>query len=61
MSGELLTFGGQVLVHDNRGELEYLLPGARVVPYDGDLPTLPIRDHPSMASVQWPLRREDFR
>jgi hypothetical protein len=61
-SGELLTHRGRVLVHGNRDELEYLFPNTRVVRLsDGDIgPTLPIRDHPDMASVKWPLRRKDF-
>lgn len=61
VSGELLTYQGRVLVHDNRGELEWLFPGERVVPYDGDLPTMPVAEHPDMAPVRWPLRKEDFR
>lgn len=61
VSGELLTFHGRILTHTNRGEMEFLFPAARIVPYDGDLPTLPVRDHPDMASVRWPLRKEDFR
>lgn len=65
-SGQLLTYRGRVLIHDSRAELEYLFPNrdkTRVVRLtDGDLgqPTMSIRDHPSMASVRWPLRREDF-
>lgn len=62
-SGELLTYQGRVLVHNDRAELEYLLPGARVVRLtDGDLgaPTLPLREHPDMAAVRWPLDRKDF-
>lgn len=61
VSGELLTYQGRVLVHDNRSELEWLFPNERVVPYDGTLPTMPIAEHPDMAAVQWPLRKEDFR
>jgi len=60
-SGELLTFQGRILVHDNRGELEWLFPGEQIVLYSGALPTMPICDHPDMAAVQWPLRKEDFR
>lgn len=61
VSGELLTYQGRVLIHDNRGELEYLFPGERVVAYDGALPTMPVREHPDMAAVTWPLNRKDFR
>jgi hypothetical protein len=65
-SGELLSYGGRVLVHDSRPELEFLFPNrakTRIVRItDGDLgqPTMLIRDHPAMVSVRWPLRREDF-
>lgn len=62
VSGELLTYGGRVLVHDNRGELEWLFPNERVVPYDGrELPTMRLADHPDMDAVSWPLRKESFR
>jgi hypothetical protein len=65
-TGELLTYGGRVIVHDNRAEMEYLFPNrdrARVIRVtDGDLgqPVLQLRDHPSMSKVRFPLRREDF-
>jgi hypothetical protein len=62
-TGELLTYQGQVLVHDNKAELEFLVPKARVVRVtDGDLgqPVLELRHHPGMAKVQFPLRRQDF-
>lgn len=62
-SGELLTYGGQVLVHDDRAEMEWLFPNTRVVRItDGDLgqPVMRLRDHPSMQRVRFPLRREDF-
>ena len=62
-SGELLTYGGKVLVHDSRAEYEWLFPKARVVRVtDGDLgqPVMRLQDHPSMEHVRFPLRREDF-
>jgi len=64
VSRDLLTFGGRVLVHDNRAELEFLTDGARVVECPRDIPpeqTLPIRHHPQFAAVQWPLDRRSFR
>lgn len=61
VSGELLSYRGQILVHDNRGELEWLFPHEPVVPYSGALPTMRLADHPDMAAVTWPLNREDFR
>jgi hypothetical protein len=62
VSGELLSHGGRVLVHDNAAELEFLFPGTRVV----ELPpyieaTLPITQHPELAAVRWPLRKDEFR
>lgn len=64
-SRDLLTFGGRVLVHDNRAELEFLFAGAvRVVDCPRDIPpeqTLPVRHHPQLAAVTWPLDPKDFR
>ena len=62
-TGELLTFQGQVIVHGDRAELQWLIPKARVVRVtDGDLnqPWIGLKDHPGMAKVQFPLRRQDF-
>jgi hypothetical protein len=64
VSRDLITYGGRVLVHDNRPELEFLFTGARVVECPRDIPpeqTLPVRFHPQLAAVQWPLDRRDFR
>lgn len=63
VTGGLTTYRGHVLTHDNRAEMEYLFPGSkviRVVDSDLDQPEMPIKQHPAMASVRWPLRREDF-
>lgn len=64
-SRDLLTFGGKVLVHDNAAELEFLMAGdVRVIECPRDLPpeqTLPIRYHPQLAAVTWPLTKEQFR
>lgn len=63
-SQDLLTHGGLVLVHDNRAEMEFLFTGARVVECPRDIPpeqTLPIRLHPQLSAVRWPLDRRDFR
>jgi hypothetical protein len=54
---------GRILLHDNRAEMEFLFPGARVVRVsDGDLGQawMWVKNHPDMSHVQWPLRREDF-
>lgn len=64
ISRDLLSYGGRVLVHDNKAELEFLFTGdVRTIECPRDIPpeqTLPIRLHPQLTAVQWPLRREDF-
>lgn len=62
-SGELLSYGGRVLVHNDRGEMEFLFPNQRVIRLtDGTLgqPEMRLRDHPGLSQVRFPLRREDF-
>lgn len=62
-SGVLLTYRGAALVHDSAAELEWLIPGTRVVRLtDGDLgqPWMRLADHPDLRNIRWPLRREDF-
>ncbi|WP_297699641.1 hypothetical protein [Mycobacterium sp.] len=64
VSGELLSHGGRVLSHDSQAELEFLFPGARVVELPRHIEpgqTLPVAQHPGMASVRWPLRKDEFR
>lgn len=68
VTNDLLTLGGRPIVHGNRAELEWLLPGARVVPVTdralamrSPLPPLELKDHPDYAGVSWPLVRSDFR
>ena len=72
-SGELLSFRGQVIVHDGTmEELEFLFPkwvdgqvkfvelelvGGSIA--DGR-PVMWLKDHPDLDMVRWPLRREDF-
>lgn len=65
---DLLTLGGRVIVHDNRAELEWICPRARVVRVtDRDLvqrsplPPLPLPQHPALAGVSWPLKRSEWR
>ncbi|MCW0214369.1 MAG: hypothetical protein OJJ54_13500 [Pseudonocardia sp.] len=63
-SQDFLTYGGRILVHDNRAEMEFLFPGCPVRELPQDIPpdqTLPIEHHPDLSSVSFPLRREDFR
>jgi hypothetical protein len=64
ISGELLTHGGKVLVHEDKAEAEALLAGARVIPFPPSIPvedTKRLRDHPGLAHLRWPLRKEDLR
>jgi hypothetical protein len=68
--GELYTYHGHVLIHDNPDEIEWLLVAVQTVPLIGKTPDevaarlgQPVRlwrDHPGMAAVQWPLRKEAF-
>jgi hypothetical protein len=67
-TGDLLTLHGRPLVHDNRVEMAWLLPKARIVPVTerdlvarSPLPPLPLREHPALAHLSWPLRRGEFR
>lgn len=67
---ELLSYRGAVLFHNNYGELEFLFEKGlkqgtlRIVDLPktglGGRPMLPLRRHPDMAAVAWPLRKEDF-
>lgn len=58
-----ITRGGRVIAHHDRGEMEWLFPGATVRPLrgvaEGDL--LMARDMPEFAGVTWPLRKDQFR
>lgn len=70
-NGEPFTFGGRLIVHGSREELEFLVPThpAREVPGRSPeetaarlgIPTMALKDHPDMAAVQWPLDRRRFR
>jgi len=66
VSGEPLSYGGLILVHDNPAEMEWLLSGTRnrAVELGDQIPdydTMPLSQHPDLAKISWPLRREDFR
>lgn len=57
-SGEVLTYRGYAIVHENKAELEYLFPGNRVVPlpsYYGESLTVQLKNHPDMDTVVFPL------
>lgn len=63
-SRDFLTLNGQIIVHHDRGELEFLVPGTPTREVPASIPveqTLPIRFHPDLAAVRWPLDRRDFR
>lgn len=66
ISGELISFGGKILVHPNRHELEFLFPKrdhlkiVEIEVVDGEMggrKTMPLKDHPDMGFVKWPLER----
>lgn len=65
LSRDLLTWNGKVLVHSDKAEMEFLFTGdVRVIPCPRDIPpeqTIEIRHHPQLASVTWPLTKEQFR
>ncbi|HEY1439805.1 MAG TPA: hypothetical protein VGF65_02970 [Mycobacterium sp.] len=55
-SRELLTYGGRIICHHSREQLEFLHPGVVVREVPPDVPAdqcLPIQLHPDYASVQW--------
>ena len=65
-TGEILTWKNRALVHENKRELEYLFPGLRVVPlpsYWQEAMTFPLKDHPDMDTVKFPLEQnmDQFR
>lgn len=60
---DLLTYGGRVIVHNSRPELEWLIAGARIVQCPRTIPpeqTIELRFHPQFEGCTWPLRREEF-
>lgn len=67
-SGDILTYQGRPLVHGDKGEMEFLFPSSRIVAVtEGDLnrrsplPPLPLREHPGLSHLEWPLTRDQFR
>lgn len=65
MSRDFLTFGGRVLWHTDPAEMEFLFKGTikirEIPPTISDESMLHISQHPKLATVRFPLRREDFR
>ena len=64
-SGQILTYKGKVIVHDNRGEMEFLFPNEKVIELFEAIwiedRIVWLKDHPDNSSLTWPLRRDDFR
>ena len=65
LHGQLLSYGGKTLVHDDKGELEFLLTGpVRVVPCPPSLrpeDCMEIKFHPHYAHHTFPLVRSAYR
>ncbi|MCI3246308.1 hypothetical protein [Streptomyces spinosisporus] len=63
--GQLLSYNGKTLVHDNRAELEFLLTGpVRIVLCPPSLrpeDCMEIRFHPQFSHHQFPLVRSNYR
>lgn len=61
-TGDLVTFMGQVIVHEDRAEMAYLFPNDRIVPHTptGHDVVMMLVDHPDMSAVRFPLNRKDF-
>lgn len=63
-SRELLTWHGRVIVHGDKGELEFLITGATPIPCPRSIPdeqTVPISMLPQFAHHRFPLDRRDYR
>jgi hypothetical protein len=61
---DLLTYGGRVIVHNSKPELEWVMHGARIVPCPRAIPpeqTIGLRWLPQFEGVSWPIRREEWR
>lgn len=65
LHGQLLSYGGKTLVHDSKGELEFLLTGpVRIVPCPPSLRAddcMEIKFHPHYAHHTFPLDRSAYR
>lgn len=66
-SGKLVSWGGRLIIHDNKGEMQFLFEAtsdAYVVPVNVNPDpekTIALWAVPGMEAVEWPLRKEDFR
>jgi hypothetical protein len=57
---EPLSYKGRVIVHESREEFQYLFPNNRVVElpaYFGEDLTIPLKFHPDMGNVKFPLEK----
>jgi hypothetical protein len=65
VSGQLLSWRGLIIVHDNSAELRFLIAGEvaikEIPPTIEAEHTIWIKDHPDFQSVEWPLNRADFK
>ncbi len=66
ISGDFLTYGGRILIHDNRAEMEWLVPVGSVVVRElpRDIPeeqTVQLLAHPNFEGVTRPITKEQFR
>jgi len=63
--GQLLSYNGKTLIHNDRAELEFLLTGpVRIVPCPPSLrpeDCLELRFHPTYAHHTFPLVRSNYR
>ena len=65
---DILTLDGRPIVHDNRDEMQFLMPKAKVIPVTeadlkarSPLPPMRLRNHPALVHLTWPLDPKDFR
>jgi hypothetical protein len=64
VSHTLLSWRGRTIVHNHRGELEFLIANAKVVECPKSIPpedTIDLPHLPQFAAHRFPLRREDYR
>lgn len=63
-SGELMTWSGRVIVHDNKDEMQFIFEGADIVEVPRSIEPelmISIKHHPDFGSYQWPLEMNVFR
>lgn len=63
-SRSFLTSGGRVIIHHDRGEMQFLFPHNMIkeiwVTPDPEK-TIGLRFVPGLEHIRWPLRKGDFR